>query len=144
MFNVRALDDAVYDALAQERFAASILVLFALIGVVLATVAVHGLTAQVVRARTGEIRIRKTFGATDSAVVATLTRPMLVSLIAGLAGGVAAAIGVSGFADMLWMESAPSDPEIIAGTLVWVTIAVMAGTLVPLRRALRVTAAGES
>jgi putative ABC transport system permease protein len=139
---VRSMDDTVARALVVERFTVVLLGVFAVIGLVLAAVAVHGLTAQVVRSRAEELRIRKVLGATDGSLVATLLRPLVVILLGGLGLGVAGASAASEVAHAYWFGPPPMDAGVIAWALAWLMLAAGLGTVVPIRQAIRVAPAG--
>jgi putative ABC transport system permease protein len=143
VFDIRALDDVVDQALAPERFAALLLALFAATALALAAVAVHGLTVQLVRVRADEIRIRKILGATDRAILLTLIRPLLTILGAGLVAGVVAASWAQGLLDAYLTGPAPTDAVVVAWALVLIAAAAVVGTIAPIRRVMRVQPAGS-
>jgi putative ABC transport system permease protein len=134
---VRSLDDAVDQALAPERLTAAVLGVLAAIGLLLAAVAMHGLTAQVVRSRADELRIRKVLGATDASVVRALLRPLLAVMIGGLALGAAAAATLGVLTRQYGLGASPTDVAVVAPALAWLLLAAVIGTMVPLRQAIR-------
>jgi predicted permease len=143
VFDERALDDVVDQALAPERFAALLLALFAATALALAAVAVHGLTVQFVRLRTDEIRIRKILGATDAGIVLTLGRPLLVILGTGVVAGVTTASWTQGILEAYLAGPKPTDATVVVWAMALVVVATAAGTIAPMRRVMRVQPAAS-
>jgi predicted lysophospholipase L1 biosynthesis ABC-type transport system permease subunit len=143
VFDERALDDVVDQALAPERFAALLLALFAATALALAAVAVHGLTVQFVRVRTDEIRIRKILGATDAGIALTLGRPLLVILGTGVVAGVMTASWTQGILEAYLTGPKPTDATVVAWAMGLVVVAAVVGTIAPMRRVMRVQPAGS-
>lgn len=116
--------DALRDAsLARIRFLTTLLLAFAVIGVLLSVVGVYGVLAHVTRNRTREMGIRIALGAQASGVRWLVVRQGLRLTIAGLVlGGVVALFATRAMITLLF-NVAPNDPV----TLVVVPL-VLAGT----------------
>jgi hypothetical protein len=89
--NIRTLEGVVSRTLAPRRFNLTLLGAFALLAVTLAAVGVHGLLAQSVAERRGEIGVRLAPGASPGAIVCLVTGGVLRSVALGVAGGLAGA-----------------------------------------------------
>ena len=104
----------------------------------LATVGMFGVFAYAVRQRTREIGIRMALGAQPSAVVRLVlgghSRAVVGGLIAGLLGGVAASLILRNRLHGL----SPFDPISYLGVATILTVAGLAASYVPARRATRV------
>jgi predicted permease len=104
----------------------------------LATVGMFGVFAYAVRQRTREIGIRMALGAQPSAVVRLVlgghSRAVVGGLVAGLVGGMAASVILRSRLHGL----SPFDPATYLGVAAILTVAGLAASYVPARRATRV------
>lgn len=132
------LEDAVGFLLFPQRFAAWIVGLFGLLGLILAAIGVYGVLAHSVAQRTREFGIRIALGArARQLLVMVLRRGAMLAAIgtaAGLAGAIALTRFISGF---LYGVSPLDAPTFIAVPLVLYAVALLASML-PARRALAV------
>jgi predicted permease len=119
----------------------------ALIGLLLASIGVYGLIAQIVSRRTREIGIYMALGANASEVVRMVLRQTLQPVVWGAALGAAGAIGVSlVLRAMIAMPDAPDltfgagafDPAVFAAVAVTLGAVVVAACTLPTRRATQV------
>ncbi len=111
---------------------------FAGAAVLLAAMGIYGVIARAVTERTREIGIRRALGADSTDVVALLGRRMSQLMAAGLAGGLAIALGLTRLiASQLWGVS-PGDPSIYIASAVVVVLAATSASVVPARRAVAV------
>jgi ABC-type antimicrobial peptide transport system permease subunit len=105
------------------------------VALVLATVGVYGAIAYTVEQRTGEIGVRMAFGAERGQIVRLVAdqgmRPVLVGLVAGLAGALALGRLI---ASQLYETSAHS-PVLLAATMAILGAAALLACLIPARRA---------
>jgi predicted permease len=135
---VTTMDEVMGTALFAPRLAAALVGGFGLAGLLLSAVGLFGLLSYLVAQRTREIGVRIALGARPLQVVrlvlAQALRPLLVGVVLGLAGALAAARSLAA----LLHGVSPSDP--LTFTLVplaLVAVALLAG-LIPARRAARV------
>ncbi len=136
--DIRTMDAALSDAVAQPRFNLQLLGVFAALAVILSAVGVYGVTSYAVTQRTREIGIRMALGAEPSDVLGMMARQGLRLILIGVLIGLAAAAGLTRVLSSLLFGVSPTDPAIFAGvTLLLVAIAMLAGYL-PARRAARV------
>lgn len=135
---LRPLDDLVDHAVSPRRFMVLLVGIFALLGLILASLGIYGVVAYSVTRRTQEIGIRMALGASrgrvQSAVLARTLRLAAVGLAAGLTGSLAAAHAIVS----LLYGTAPTDPlTYVAIMALLVSVALLAG-YVPARRASRI------
>jgi putative ABC transport system permease protein len=126
------------DSLAPAQFAMALLGAFAAVALVLATVGLYGVVSYGVTQRTREIGVRVALGAEPAAVARLVIGNGLRLAIAGVAIGMAGAIGATrALAGMLYGVSA-ADPMTFAGTMLVVAAVALIASYVPARRALRI------
>jgi putative ABC transport system permease protein len=135
---MRSMEDAIAATVAQPRFRATLVALFAAVALVLAAIGVYGVMAYGVTQRTHELGVRMALGAADHHVVRLVLAESLgltaLGACLGLVGGVAATRLLQG----LLFETRPLDPAtFLAVPLVLAAIALGASYL-PARRAMQV------
>jgi putative ABC transport system permease protein len=125
-------------SIALQRFLMTLMAIFALLALILASVGIYGvLSYQVVR-RTREIGIRMALGARPGDVLRLVLRQGMLVVFVGLAIGLAAAFGLSRFLASVLFGVTPADPLTFAlVSFVLVAVALLA-CYVPARRATRV------
>jgi putative ABC transport system permease protein len=135
---VQTLEEVVSASVAERRFQAMLLLLFAGVALTLSLVGVYGVVSYAVLQRTPEIGLRLALGAQRADILTlTLTRA-LRPIGMGLAAGLAAALAASRLLTSLLFEVKPSDPmtfAVVAGLLAAVALAAC---IIPSRRATRV------
>jgi hypothetical protein len=127
---------------AQHRFTLSVLGAFAMLATLLATFGLHAVITYAVSQRTREMGIRMALGAQKRDVTRMVVRQGLVLGLAGVAVGVAGALGGARLLKGLLYGIAPTDPPtLIAVSMLMIGAAALAAWL-PARRAARVDPAG--
>jgi len=123
---------------AQPRFGLQLVVIFASIGLVLATIGVYSVIAYSTSRRTHEFGIRMALGAAGNDVLKMVLRKGLELLLAGIAMGLAASLAMSRvLVSQLWGVS-PHDPLTLASVAVLLLVVGLTACWVPARRATRV------
>jgi len=115
LLGVITLDRVREDSLARVRFLTTMLLGFAVIGLVLSVVGVYGVLAQVSRNRTREMGIRIALGAPAGRVRWLVVRQGLRLTIAGLALGTVAALLTTRAMAKLLFQVTPTDPATLIG-----------------------------
>ncbi|GMV04500.1 MAG: hypothetical protein AMXMBFR53_07800 [Gemmatimonadota bacterium] len=114
---IRPLSDVVGSSMAEERFNATLLALFASLALVLTALGIYGAVSYSVRQRRREAGIRIALGAREHQVVGLITLQGLAPVALGLAMGAAASAYLSRFiTDLLW-EVRPTDPATLGWTV---------------------------
>ena len=139
---LRTMDDVVWDAVAKPRFLAFLLSCFAGVALLLAAVGIYGVMAHTVAQRTHEIGLRVALGAHPRRVRALVVRQAAALVAAGVALGLAGAIGLQLALDaslekMLYGAQL-SQPILLAGVSLAVAAAALLATWIPARRATRI------
>jgi len=135
---MRTVDDALERALAGRRFSLLLIGVFSGCALVLATLGVYGLMAYLVAQRTREIGIRMALGAESTDVVALVVGRGVRLAVIGVAIGTGAALGVTRLLDGMLFGVTATDPLSFASVGALTLVAVLAATLLPAWRALKV------
>ncbi len=124
---------------ARPRFNATLIGLFASVGLALAAFGLYGVLGYLVAQRTREIGIRMALGATPAAVSRMVLGSAGRWLVCGLVGGLALSMGVSrGLRSLLYGNVSEHDPAAWALSAAVLLVAALAAAWLPSRRAARV------
>jgi ABC-type antimicrobial peptide transport system permease subunit len=124
--------------LGSLRTIAALAGVLGLIALVLATVGVFSVFAYFVQRRTREIGIRTALGASPTRVVMLVLRDTGRAIVAGIAIGLVAAIGVARLMQSELFGASAFDPVVFAATALLLAAAGAVATYVPARRAARI------
>jgi predicted permease len=119
------------------RAAASLLGLFATLGIFLAGAGLYGVVSYGVTHRSHEIGVRMAMGARPADVLGVVLRQGLSMVSIGAAGGTAAAVAVARVASALLYRVSPADPLALAEAALAVAAVTFLAIQVPARRAIR-------
>jgi predicted permease len=132
------LESHVADLLTTERFAAVLLSILAVSGLMLATLGLYGAISHIVRAQRSEIALRIAVGAPRGHVVRMVVREvMLVALGGAVVGTALAAAGANGLDSILYQVE-PHDGTTYASVAVLLIVASGIAACAPAWRAVRV------
>jgi hypothetical protein len=131
VFGVETLEAAFGRSLAQLRFVAALVALFAGLALLLALIGVHGVLAYTVAQRRREMGIRMALGAARRDVLGLVLGDGLRYAAAGLGLGLLAALGASRGLEGLLFEIEPGDPATLAGVAGAVLAAALLASLAP-------------
>lgn len=138
VYQVAPLEERLSDSYWQSRFTMALLVIFAGLALVLATVGVYGVMSYLATQRTQEIGIRMAIGASPSDVLWLVTSQGLRAAAAGLLAGAAGYLAISRLlAGQLFGVSA-TDPLTLMGASVGLMLVCLAASVVPALRAVRI------
>lgn len=136
--DVTTMDSLLASSVAQSRFSALLLGLFALIALVLASVGIYGVISYSIAQRTHEIGIRMALGASARDILSMVIRQGMMFTLIGIAIGLVAAIVLTRLMSSLLYGITATDPVTFASiTLLLATVAFLA-CYIPARRATRV------
>jgi putative ABC transport system permease protein len=131
VFGVETLEAAFGRSLAQLRFVAALVALFAGLALLLALIGVHGVLAYTVAQRRREMGIRMALGAARRDVLGLVLGDGLRYAAAGLGLGLLAALGAARGLEGLLFEVEPADPVTLAGVAGAVLAAALLASLAP-------------
>jgi putative ABC transport system permease protein len=135
---VSSMEEIFSDSVSRPRFQLVLLLIFAAMAALLATIGVYGVVSYSVTRRTQEIGIRVALGARAGDVSRMVLREGLLLSGLGVALGLLGAVAATRLLSSLLFEVTPTDPltlSAVAGLLLAVAVAA---TLLPARRAARV------
>jgi putative ABC transport system permease protein len=136
---VRTMDQILEGTMGSERFVTRLLTVFGLLALCLAVVGVYGVVSYSVSERTHEIGLRMALGARAGEVLTRVLREGLLLAVGGLAVGLVASVLLSRALASMVFGIDPTDPLTYAGVCVVQLVAVALASLVPARRASRVS-----
>jgi predicted permease len=138
VFNIETMNEHVNKSMLFPRLCATLLGVFGLVGVVLATLGLYGVMSYAARARTKEIGIRLAVGAQPRGILRMVAGQGLLLAGIGVAAGLAISFAVSRFtASLLYGVSATDALTFIGVPMLMLGVALVA-VLIPARRAARV------
>lgn len=135
---VEPMSAVVDRARSATWFALLLISVFAGVAAMLAAIGLYGVLATVVRQRTGEIGIRMALGARPRAILAAVIGDGLKLSAAGIAIGVAAALGITRAMASLLVGVTAHDPRTYLGAAAIFLAVSAAACSIPARRAARV------
>jgi putative ABC transport system permease protein len=136
--DINPLEKEVRSSVADARFRAMLIGVFALLALALAAVGVYGLISYTVTQRTREIGIRVALGAAPRQVLLPTLRDGLLLALIGVACGVAASFAAGRALSSFVFGIGTADPLTLAAVAALLLIVTAAATYIPSRRALRV------
>ncbi len=138
VYDLKTMNARVRSSMGPQRFAVTLLGVFAATALLLAAVGLYGLISFMVAQRTHEIGIRVALGASPTDVLRMVVTQGMSMLATGLAVGVAAAVAVSHLMRSLLYGVQPSDPVTFLGVALLLAAVALAACYIPARRATRV------
>ncbi|MBZ5603114.1 MAG: ABC transporter permease [Acidobacteriia bacterium] len=133
----RTMREIVSASVAQRRFQLDMVMAFAAIGLILASLGIYGVVSYSVEQRRGEMGIRMALGATASNLRTLVVRQGLAPVGIGLAAGLAVSIAAGRILSGMLFEVRLTDPVTLGGVaLVLVAVAALA-CYVPAQRVTR-------
>ena len=137
-YSVATVEQLLSDTLAARRFTTTLLTLFGVAALVLATLGIYGVIAVATVQRTREIGLRLAMGAERRDVVGMVVRGAIGLAGTGVAIGLAASLLVSRAFTSLLVDVAPFDVATLAGVSALLVLVAAGAAYLPARRAARV------
>ena len=141
IYDVQTMQQRMATSMGKQSFPMVLLGVFAALALVLASVGIYGLLANLVQQRTREVGIRMALGAQRADVFRMVVGQGLRMTLAGIAIGLGASLiltrAFSSFSRLLYRVSANDPVTVILASLVLTSAAALA-CYVPARRATRV------
>jgi predicted permease len=138
VYGIRTMQDRLYDSLARQRFASTMLGAFAAFALLLAAVGIYGVMSYLVTQGTHDLGVRVALGAQSGNIIGLVVRQGMelaaIGILAGLTGSVAL---TRVMASLLFGVSA-TDAVTFGAVAVILAAVAFAATVIPARRATRV------
>lgn len=150
--SLRRIDDAVdiqrvdtlerhlNEALAVERLTTTLVGICGVLALAMAVLGAYGVMNDAVQRRTREIGLRVALGAAHHQVARVVFQGVVVVLAAGLGGGMLLSIAIRQIVRMYVSQVPAFDARTLASAPALLTVIVALAAILPLRRALRVSA----
>ena len=135
---VDTLASRLSESFRPQRLVGTLSTTLGVLAALLVSVGLYGILAEVVTRRRPEIALRMALGATRARVAWSLTRESLVTLVLGIAVGLAGAGAIARIADTLLFGVEGMEPLAVVVTFGVLGIASFAGMAMPLRRAVAI------
>jgi predicted permease len=138
VFEIGAFSDRANAVVLPQRLGATLLGVFGLLALVIASVGVYGVIAFAVQQRSREIGIRMALGAKPAEVVGFMLRQSMTSVIAGLVVGLVLARAVTGVLSTFLYGVSQTDAATFGGTSLVLVVTALLASYLPARRATRI------
>jgi putative ABC transport system permease protein len=138
IFDVKTMEQRVYDYLRQPRFNMVLIGAFAGLALVLAAVGIYGVISYSVAQRTQEIGIRMALGAQQGDVLRMVLQSAMLLVAIGLGIGLAAALASTRVLQSLLFGVSTTDPATFVAIAVLLAAVALLASYIPARRATKV------
>jgi predicted permease len=136
--SMRTMREIVSASVVERRFQMTLIVLFAVLSLALAVVGIYGVVGYSVAQRTQEIGLRMALGAQQADVLRSVLGQGLRPVAAGLAMGLALAVGAAVSIRSLLFGVEPLDPASLGGVACVLLLTAALACYLPARRAARI------
>lgn len=131
-------EEQITSSLSQERLFASLVSLFSIITLVLASIGLYGSVSYAVSRRTRELGVRMALGAGRFSVLRMVLGQVLVTIVGGLALGLPATWMLTRIIESQLYGIKAHDPFTLLMACAGVAGVALLATLIPARRAMRI------
>jgi len=138
IFGTQAMDSLIAQSLASRRFSMILLLTFASLALLLASIGIYGVVSYVVAQRSHEIGLRMALGARRLDILGLVLRGGGKLAVAGVAAGLVAAIGLTRLMANLLYGISPFDPATFAAVAILLTLVALAACYIPAKRATKI------
>jgi predicted permease len=137
VYDVRTMNDRMYDSMARQRFSTLMLGAFAGFALLLAVIGVYGVLAHLVAQGRHEIGVRLALGAPRGRILAMVVRQGLELTAAGVVLGLIGALALTRVMATLLFGISATDVITFSLVPVLLIVVALAACLIPARRASR-------
>ncbi|MEY2562314.1 MAG: putative transport system permease protein [Verrucomicrobiota bacterium] len=138
VFDVRTMERVLEEDTSQRRFQSFVMMVFAGLALVLASIGLFGVLSSLVSQRTHEIGIRMALGAQTKDVLGLVLNEGFRMVALGVIIGVAAGVALSRYLSSLFFGVSPANPATYLQVALLMTGIALVACLLPAWRALRV------
>jgi predicted permease len=138
VYGIQTMQDRLYDSLARQRFASTMLSAFAAFALLLAAVGLYGVMSYLVTQSTRDIGVRVALGARPGDIVGMVVRHGMELSAVGILAGLAGAAALSRVMSSLLFGVSATDLATFAAVPGLLAVVAFAATAIPALRATRV------
>jgi predicted permease len=138
VYGIRTMQDRLYDSLARQRFASTLLSAFAAFALLLAAVGLYGVMSYLVTQSTRDIGVRVALGARPGDIIRMVVRQGMELLAVGILAGLAGAAALTRVMASLLFGVSTTDAATFAAVPALLAAVAFAATAIPALRATRV------
>ena len=138
VYNVRTIEEILASSQSAPRLTLTLLLAFALVAVLLASLGIYGVMSYTVSRRSHEMGIRMALGAQPSGVLKLVVGQAMVLVLIGLAAGLAAALLLTRALSTLLYGVSATDPLTFVAVSLALAGVALAASYLPARRATKV------
>jgi putative ABC transport system permease protein len=135
VFDIRTMQERLYDSLARQRFATAMLGAFAAFALLLAAVGVYGVISYLVTQSTHDIGLRLALGAQPGDILGLVVRQGMALAVVGIAAGLIGSVALTRLMSSLLFGVSATDALTFGAVAVILAAVVCAATVIPARRA---------
>jgi predicted permease len=135
VYDIRTMEERLYDSLARQRFATDMLGAFAVFALLLAAVGVYGVISYLVTQSTHDIGVRVALGAQPGHILGLVVRQGLVLAVVGIGAGLVGAAALTRVMASLLFGVSATDAVTFGSVAAILAAVVCAATVIPARRA---------
>jgi predicted permease len=135
VYDIRTMQERLYDSMARQRFATVMLGAFAAFALLLAAVGVYGVISYLVSQGTHDIGVRMALGAQRSNILRLVTRQGMELAGMGIAAGLIGALALTRVMAGLLFGISTTDAVTFSAVAVILAGVALVATLIPARRA---------
>src|SRR5579864_5313538 len=136
--NMKSMDERIAESLGPQRFAASLLAVFALLATILAAIGLYGLVSYSVTQRTNEMGIRMALGANRADILRMVLRESARIAVIGAGTGIVAGLLLMRAMQSVLYGVSTYDPVSFGGSALALIFVALVASYIPARRATRV------
>ncbi len=138
VYGIRSMQDRLYDSLARQRFASTMLSAFAAFALLLAAVGLYGVMSYLVTQSARDIGVRVALGARPADIIGMVVRQGTELLAVGILAGLSGAAALTRVMGSLLFGVSTTDAVTFASVPVLLAAVAFAATIIPALRATRV------
>jgi predicted permease len=138
VYGIRTMQDRLYDSLARQRFASTLLGAFAAFALLLAAVGIYGVMSYLVTQNTHDIGVRVALGAQSGNIIGLIVRQGMELAAIGILAGLAGAGALTRVMASLLFGVSATDAVTFGAVAALLAAVAFAATVIPARRATRV------
>jgi len=138
VYDVRTMQDRMYDSLARQRFATTMLGAFAVFAMILAAIGVYGAISYLVTQGAHDIGVRIALGASRGSILKMVVRRGMGLAATGIACGLIGAAALTRVMASLLFGVSAHDAAAFTAAPAFLAVVALAACYVPARRATRV------